>query len=48
MSQRRTRSRFREHKQSFLPDSVEEAFGFGVLVFISATAGCNSVLKDDN
>lgn len=27
---------------------MEEAFGVGVLVFISGTVGCNAVLKDDN
>ncbi len=35
-------------QQNFLPDSLEEAFGFGLLVSISGTAGCKSLLRDDN
>lgn len=38
-----------EHVQNlFLPDSEEEAFGFGLLVFISGMAACKGRLKDDN
>lgn len=31
----------------WVSDSVEEAFGFGLLVSISGTVGCNSLLEDD-
>lgn len=44
----RDRGEAGKHEQDLLPDSAEELFGLGLLVFISGAVGCVVPLDDDN